>query len=337
MSSSGSGSAGKPEQSDDINQLRTEISKLQMLERGLARSNRTLIMTKGEEARIATRNSRARRIIAMFIFLALLVGSIFGIIAIVNHMKNEDIQFSQNQGGNTPVSFQELQAHSTQDDSWLVLYGDVYDLTSYSERHPGGAAIITDFAGKDGTALYDTFHPKELLRTVARYKIGPFLPNKDSMVDTGTGTQVPVGSTVPVKGPTDRVVTMAELSEHITSNDLWIAFFDEVYDLTSFHADHPGNSAVLLELAGTDGTEAYRRNHPQDLLGILPDDSKIGLLQTPEGGVDDASAPTQGGADTSTGGQEQEESQDDSDEHEDEESFSEEDEDEDEKEDGFRE
>jgi cytochrome b involved in lipid metabolism len=279
MSSSGSGPAGGPEQGDDINQVRTEISKLQMLERGLARSNRSLIMTpEGEEARIATRNSKTRRIIAMFISVALLVGSVFGIIAIVDHMKKNDIQFSQSQGGNTPVSLQELQAHNTEDDVWLVLHGDVYDLTSYSERHPGGAAIITDFAGKDGTELYDAFHPKELLRTVVRYKIGPLLLEE--------GTQEPAGI-VPVQGPTDRVVTLVELSEHITTNDLWIAFFGEVYDLTSYHADHPGSSAVLLELGGTDGTETYRRNHPSGLLGILPDDSKIGLLQTSEGaGVD---------------------------------------------------
>jgi cytochrome b involved in lipid metabolism len=76
----------------------------------------------------------------MFIALALLCGSVFGIIAIVDHLNKDAQQSLQSEGGNTPVSLQELQAHSTEDDVWIALHGDVYDLTSYLEQHPGGAA-----------------------------------------------------------------------------------------------------------------------------------------------------------------------------------------------------
>ena len=40
----------------------------------------------------------------------------------------------------------------------MVLGGKVYDVTSYIGSHPGGKKIMAG-AGKDGTALYQKFHP----------------------------------------------------------------------------------------------------------------------------------------------------------------------------------
>lgn len=49
--------------------------------------------------------------------------------------------------------------HNTVDSCWVILYGKVYDVTSFLPEHPGGAKIILSLAGKDATEEYDPVHP----------------------------------------------------------------------------------------------------------------------------------------------------------------------------------
>lgn len=49
--------------------------------------------------------------------------------------------------------------HSTPKSCWVVLYGNVYDVTDFLPQHPGGARIILQLAGKDATDEYDPVHP----------------------------------------------------------------------------------------------------------------------------------------------------------------------------------
>ena len=53
----------------------------------------------------------------------------------------------------------EVRRHSAPDDAWTVLSGRVYNMTPYMPYHPGGAAILMQAAGKDGTALFRRYHP----------------------------------------------------------------------------------------------------------------------------------------------------------------------------------
>lgn len=49
--------------------------------------------------------------------------------------------------------------HNTKDSCWVILYGNVYDVTSFLPEHPGGSKIILSLAGKDATEEYDPVHP----------------------------------------------------------------------------------------------------------------------------------------------------------------------------------
>ncbi|CRK14038.1 hypothetical protein BN1723_021017, partial [Verticillium longisporum] len=49
--------------------------------------------------------------------------------------------------------------HNTPESCWVVLYGDVYDVTDFLSSHPGGTKIILKLAGKDATEEYDPVHP----------------------------------------------------------------------------------------------------------------------------------------------------------------------------------
>jgi isopentenyl diphosphate isomerase/L-lactate dehydrogenase-like FMN-dependent dehydrogenase len=49
--------------------------------------------------------------------------------------------------------------HNSTESCWVILYGNVYDVTDFLSEHPGGAKIILSLAGKDATDEYDPVHP----------------------------------------------------------------------------------------------------------------------------------------------------------------------------------
>jgi predicted heme/steroid binding protein len=63
-----------------------------------------------------------------------------------------------------------------------------------------------------------------------------------------------------------RVVTAAELAEHTTSTDCWLAVDGNVYDVTEWLESHPGGAAVLLSSGGTDATEMFNALHQEHAL-----------------------------------------------------------------------
>ncbi|KAI5367868.1 Putative FMN-dependent dehydrogenase, cytochrome b5-like heme/steroid binding protein [Septoria linicola] len=56
-------------------------------------------------------------------------------------------------------TFDEVQQHKSKDSCWVILYGNVYDVTSFLPEHPGGSKIILQLAGSDATEEYDPIHP----------------------------------------------------------------------------------------------------------------------------------------------------------------------------------
>jgi cytochrome b involved in lipid metabolism len=52
----------------------------------------------------------------------------------------------------------EVSTHSTQQDCWTTIRGNVYNVTSFITLHPGGVANIMKVCGKDGTAVFSAKH-----------------------------------------------------------------------------------------------------------------------------------------------------------------------------------
>lgn len=52
-------------------------------------------------------------------------------------------------------------------------------------------------------------------------------------------------------------LTLKEIAEHNTNKSAWLVIGNKVYDVTKFLDEHPGGCEVLLEQAGSDGTEAF--------------------------------------------------------------------------------
>jgi len=66
----------------------------------------------------------------------------------------------------------ELGQHKDRNQTWVALYGQVYDLTDYVEEHPGGEQAILDVAGADGTAQFEAVHNPELLAAMGFAPLG---------------------------------------------------------------------------------------------------------------------------------------------------------------------
>lgn len=45
--------------------------------------------------------------------------------------------------------------YNTPDSCWTIVNGNVYDITEYIPRHPGGVANISQICGAEGTSLFE--------------------------------------------------------------------------------------------------------------------------------------------------------------------------------------
>lgn len=56
-------------------------------------------------------------------------------------------------------TYDEVKQHNNAESCWVVLYGNVWDVTKFLPDHPGGSKIILQLAGTDATEEYDPVHP----------------------------------------------------------------------------------------------------------------------------------------------------------------------------------
>merc|ERR1712000_99476 len=82
-----------------------------------------------------------------------------------------------------------------------------------------------------------------------------------------------------------KIISHEELAKHTSSDDLWMAIYGKVYDITSFLDDHPGGDEVLKDTAGRDASEEFEDvGHSDEAVAML-DQYLIGEL---EGGKEEA-------------------------------------------------
>lgn len=69
-------------------------------------------------------------------------------------------------GGELPYyTWEDVQKRSTREERWLVINRKVYDITRFCYKHPGGARVISHYAGQDATDPFTAFHiDKELVQ-----------------------------------------------------------------------------------------------------------------------------------------------------------------------------
>lgn len=72
-------------------------------------------------------------------------------------------------------SLNDIAQHNDSKSCWSAIDGQVYDLTNWIGKHPGGAAVIKAICGKDGSASFNGQHAgqKRPADFLASYLLGP--------------------------------------------------------------------------------------------------------------------------------------------------------------------
>lgn len=65
-----------------------------------------------------------------------------------------------------------IATHNKQNDCWTYMGEKVYNLTPWMSEHPGGAEIMLEMCGKDGSAAFGSHHTNEVDAYLAQYLIG---------------------------------------------------------------------------------------------------------------------------------------------------------------------
>ncbi|KAL4962726.1 FMN-dependent alpha-hydroxy acid dehydrogenase [Aspergillus stella-maris] len=71
------------------------------------------------------------------------------------------------------IPVQDVLPHNNPDDCWVVINGEVWDLTGFVGEHPGGPSTILKYAGRDATAAFLEIHALPIIReniSVEKYK-----------------------------------------------------------------------------------------------------------------------------------------------------------------------
>merc|ERR1719491_1456346 len=66
-------------------------------------------------------------------------------------------------GGGGGFTMEEGAKHTSKTDCWVVVAGQVLNVTSFLSEHPGGELAILTFAGKDATEEFNMIHPPDVI------------------------------------------------------------------------------------------------------------------------------------------------------------------------------
>jgi cytochrome b involved in lipid metabolism len=64
-------------------------------------------------------------------------------------------------------SADDVAKHNKESDVWVIVGGDVYDVTKFLPDHPGGKKAILTFAGRDATEEFDMLHERRVIKKYA--------------------------------------------------------------------------------------------------------------------------------------------------------------------------
>jgi len=186
-------------------------------------------------------------------------------------------------GGVKGYSMDEVAKHTTEQDCWVVVNGEVLDVTNFLSSHPGGVLAIVTFAGKDATEEFNMIHPPDVIPKYA----------PDAIIGV-VGAGVPAsggggGAAMPALPAGQSYYPMSEVAKHTTEKDCWVVVGGNVLNVTSFLSEHPGGALAILTFAGKDATEEFDMIHPPDVIGKYAPNAIIGKVGEAPAGA--AAAP----------------------------------------------
>ena len=128
---------------------------------------------------------RNKSTIIFSVIVLLLLGAIGGGIWVtLNNRQAQPLPDKQTSDQAKTYTLSEVARHASKDDCWAIISDDVYDLTEFINRHPGGDEILRA-CGTDATTLFNsrqtqdgqwvgsgTPHSQAAMEQLAKLKIG---------------------------------------------------------------------------------------------------------------------------------------------------------------------
>merc|ERR1712045_538539 len=185
-------------------------------------------------------------------------------------------------GGGGGYTLEEVAKHTSKSDCWVVVNGEVLNVTNFLSEHPGGELAILTFAGRDASEEFNMIHPPDVIPKYAPDAV-------IGVIGSGGGG----GGAVASGGGGGGGITMEEVAKHTSKSDCWVVVAGQVLNVTNFLSEHPGGELAILTFAGKDATEEFNMIHPPDVIPKYAPDSIIGVVGTgPAGGGGGATKAT---------------------------------------------
>ncbi|ODV78186.1 cytochrome b2, mitochondrial precursor [Suhomyces tanzawaensis NRRL Y-17324] len=151
------------------------------------------------------------------------------------------------------VSVAELQKHTSLENGvWVAINGEVYDLTEFLLRHPGGAKIILKYAGKNASTIFNKFHPKDVFEQflTPEQHLGPLLGELQPAQDITEGEEDEARLVRIEKKPALAKIFNASDFEHICKQiippNAWAYYSSAADDEISLRENHYAYQRVFF-------------------------------------------------------------------------------------------
>lgn len=175
------------------------------------------------------------------------------------------------------LSVSEVALHKSAANCWIIISGNVYDLTPFLTLHPGGAGVMSIFCGKDGTAAFNSKNKKPAVKhsqtaasMLPKYLLGS-LGSKITADQVANGNPVttPTGVSDALTGGNSNSAFLNQnksagntlsaglVATHNTISNCWIIISGNTYNVTPYLSVHPGGLAVITPFCGRDATNAF--------------------------------------------------------------------------------
>merc|ERR1719428_344140 len=181
-------------------------------------------------------------------------------------------------GGGGGYSMEEVAKHTTKGDCWVVVAGQVLNVTDFLKDHPGGELAILTFGGKDATEEFNMIHPPDVIPKYAPY--APIGVLGEGGGGGGGDDEDDDDDDDEDEGGDAGGYSMEEVAKHTTKTDCWVVVSGQVLNVTKFLGEHPGGELAILTFAGKDATEEFDMIHPPDVIGKYAPDAVIGIVGT---------------------------------------------------------
>ncbi|KAJ9665372.1 hypothetical protein H2201_004449 [Coniosporium apollinis] len=144
--------------------------------------------------------------------------------------------------------YEEVAKHNTAESCWVILYGSVWDVTSFLPSHPGGSKIILQLAGTDATEEYDPIHPPGTLEESLppSAKLGTINPSTLPKTETAPADDDLTDTGPP---PLEDLLNLDDIEEAATkqiSRKAWAYYFSASDDLATKSHNNTAYRQILL-------------------------------------------------------------------------------------------